>query len=213
MKLLVIAATGNLGKAIVNAALRDGHNVSVLVRDGTKVPWNGEQLTKVYVAAMDDGLPGHDGAQSRRRAQLPPHASGRAEIEISRHRRRVDRLRSTQAAGRHRRVRRRRLTPLRGRRPGLPRRRRGVGEEGCEEQVQQGPGRVQGRRRDVLLRALHDDAHRLPLRLSTQLTPAAPGSRPREERLQRVDDQAIRTTVERVVVAAVRECHELRRGQ
>ena len=25
MKLLVIAATGNLGKAIVNAALRDGH--------------------------------------------------------------------------------------------------------------------------------------------------------------------------------------------
>ena len=44
MKLLVIAATGNLGKAIVNAALRDGHDVSVLVRDGTKVPWNGEQL-------------------------------------------------------------------------------------------------------------------------------------------------------------------------
>ena len=51
MKLLVIAATGNLGKAIVNAALRDGHDVSVLVRDGTKVPWNGEQLTKVYVSA------------------------------------------------------------------------------------------------------------------------------------------------------------------
>ena len=51
MKLLVIAATGNLGKAIVNAALRDGHEVSVLVRDGTKVPWNGEQLTKVYVSA------------------------------------------------------------------------------------------------------------------------------------------------------------------
>ena len=44
MKILVIAATGNLGKAIVNAALRDGHDVSVLVRDGTKVPWNGEQL-------------------------------------------------------------------------------------------------------------------------------------------------------------------------
>ena len=51
MKILVIAATGNLGKAIVNAALRDGHDVSVLVRDGTKVPWNGEQLTKVYVSA------------------------------------------------------------------------------------------------------------------------------------------------------------------
>ena len=51
MKLLVIAATGNLGKAIVNAALRDGHDVSVLVRDGSKVPWNGEQLTKVYVSA------------------------------------------------------------------------------------------------------------------------------------------------------------------
>ena len=51
MKLLVIAATGNLGKAVVNAALRDGHDVSVLVRDGTKVPWNGEQLTKVYVSA------------------------------------------------------------------------------------------------------------------------------------------------------------------
>ena len=32
MKLLVIAATGNLGKAIVNAALRDGHDVSVLPR-------------------------------------------------------------------------------------------------------------------------------------------------------------------------------------
>ena len=51
MKILVIAATGNLGKAIVNAALRDGHDVSVLVRDGTKVPWNGERLTKVYVCA------------------------------------------------------------------------------------------------------------------------------------------------------------------
>ena len=143
MKLLVIAATGNLGKAIVNAALRDGHAVSVLVRDG----------------------------------------------------------------------RRRRVAPLRGRGPGVPRRRRGVGQEGREEQVQQGPGRVQGRRRDVLLRALHDDAHRLPLRLSTQLTPSAPVCSPREERLQRVDDQAIRSAVERVVVAAVRECHEVGRGQ
>ena len=118
-----------------------------------------------------------------------------------------------QAAGRYRRVRRQRLPPLRGRGPGLPRRRRGVGQEGREVGLQPQARRVQGRRRDVLLRALHDDAHRLPLRLSTQLTPSAPVGCPREERLQRVDDQAIRTTVERVVVPAVWERDEFRRGQ
>ena len=96
------------------------------------------------------------------------------------------------------------------RRPGVPRRRRGVGQEKSRLKAarQQGPGRVQGRRRDVLLPALHDDARRLPLRLSIQLTPRRgrarrPNGQPREKRRQRVDDQAIRRAVERVVVAAV----------
>ena len=265
MKILVIAATGNLGKAIVNAALRDGHDVSVLVRDGTKVPWNGEQLTKVYVSASGslgdqvsialagdtfDAVALAVGAQAADAVRTTISAvaeakpspvlltTGGAPALILRPGNScVDKcfggaqwakdlrdlhLGVTFAALQastiptwtmvcpgtwFKRPRARTASTARSRtsstspswaphsstRPS-PRRsstsarsccvRCGYtnhakkspvdapqGQETRQEQVQQGPGRVQGRRRDVLLPALHDDARRLPLRLSIQLTP------------------------------------------
>ncbi|CAM5194804.1 Putative NADH-flavin reductase OS=Ureibacillus acetophenoni OX=614649 GN=SAMN05877842_11962 PE=4 SV=1 [Ureibacillus acetophenoni] len=45
MKILILGATGRVGSEIVNHALRDGHQVTVLVRSPEKIQQNNENLT------------------------------------------------------------------------------------------------------------------------------------------------------------------------
>jgi len=45
MKILILGATGRVGSEIVNHALQDGHQVTVLVRSPEKIQLNNENLT------------------------------------------------------------------------------------------------------------------------------------------------------------------------
>ena len=58
LNLLIIAATGGLGSTISRLAVCGGHNVSVLVRDASKVPTAlgsmEKAITKVYTGDASD---------------------------------------------------------------------------------------------------------------------------------------------------------------
>ncbi|MFY3790398.1 NAD(P)-dependent oxidoreductase [Ureibacillus sp. MALMAid1270] len=45
MKILILGATGRVGSEVVNHALQDGHDVTVLVRSPVKIQQNNENLT------------------------------------------------------------------------------------------------------------------------------------------------------------------------
>ena len=45
MKILILGATGRVGSEVVNHALQDGHDVTVLVRSPEKIQQNNENLT------------------------------------------------------------------------------------------------------------------------------------------------------------------------
>jgi hypothetical protein len=174
MKLLVIAATGNLGKAIVNAALRDVSTSPSWARRSSTKQWPRRSSTSATSCCVRCGYVTLRLDPSRFHAIHAQKVTSRS-ASTRRWRPRLSRRRRLAPPVRHRRDPRHALDAPQG-------------QETRQEQVQQGPGRVQGRRRDVLLPALHDDARRLPLRLSIQLTPRRGrarrpnGQRPRETR-------------------------------
>lgn len=55
MKIVVFGATGIVGKAVVNEALKKGHEVTVLTRDARKVPTRHENLYVVEGNVKDRG--------------------------------------------------------------------------------------------------------------------------------------------------------------
>jgi putative NADH-flavin reductase len=65
MKILIIGATGGTGKAIVEQALSQGHAVTVLARNPTKITIKHEQLVVVKgnvldYDSVDHAVHGHD---------------------------------------------------------------------------------------------------------------------------------------------------------
>ena len=65
MKLLILGATGPLGRQLVTQALEKGHDLTILVRDRSKVDLQHERLRVVdgdakNTAALNDAMRGQD---------------------------------------------------------------------------------------------------------------------------------------------------------
>lgn len=56
MRVLLLGATGYSGKAVLAEAIKQGHKVTVLVRDASKVPIQHTNLTIVEGDVLDPGV-------------------------------------------------------------------------------------------------------------------------------------------------------------